>query len=70
MPWSFSGSGLPAAPAAGTGVAVTAVRLSTIRGEMWDLADRDPLTDDEERRWRQLVPHWVALANRVNEDRN
>lgn len=50
--------------------AVTAVRLNELRDEMWDLAERDPLTDVEERRWQQLVPYWVALANRILEDRN
>jgi hypothetical protein len=46
------------------------VQLSALHAEMCVLADKDPLSDDEEARWRQLVPHWVALAKRVNEDRN
>lgn len=46
------------------------VRLSEIRDEIWDLAERDPLTVDQERRWQQLVPHWIALADRVLKDQN
>jgi hypothetical protein len=46
------------------------VRLSELRDEMYELADRDPLTDAEEARWHQLVPHWLALTNRILEDRN
>jgi hypothetical protein len=49
---------------------MTTVRLSEIRDEIWDLAERDPLTVDQERRWQQLVPQWIALADRVLKDQN
>jgi hypothetical protein len=49
---------------------MTAVKLSMLRDEITDLADRDPLTAAEEARWQQLVPHWMALVNRILEDRN
>jgi hypothetical protein len=48
----------------------TSVKLSELAREVWDLADRHRLTDAEEQRWQQLMPHWQALANRINEDRN
>jgi hypothetical protein len=49
---------------------MTPVRLSTIRDKIWGLAERDPLTADEERRGQPLVTHWVALADRILKDQN
>jgi hypothetical protein len=48
-----------------------AVALSSIVAEVYDLADRpSPLSELDAHRWRRLMPHWDALARRINEDKN
>jgi hypothetical protein len=50
---------------------MTTVQLSTLRAEIQELAETpDPLSDAAEHRWRQLVPHWLALTSRILEDKN
>ncbi|HET6775340.1 MAG TPA: hypothetical protein VFH36_18650 [Acidimicrobiales bacterium] len=47
------------------------VLLSGIVREVHDLADRPgALSETNEHRWRHLMPHWDALARRINEDTN
>jgi hypothetical protein len=48
-----------------------AVTLSSIVVEVHDLADRpSPLSELNAHRWRQLMPHWDALARRIEEGKN
>jgi hypothetical protein len=50
---------------------VPAVTLSSIVAEIDELAYRPGLLSElDDHRWRQLKPHWEALALRINEDKN
>ena len=50
---------------------MTTVRLSMIREENTELAELpDPLSGVDEHRWKQLIPHWRRLADRILEDRH
>jgi hypothetical protein len=49
---------------------VTPVRLDRLYHEIADLAQPSPLTDQQEARWNQILPHWRELMDRIEQDIN